>query len=71
MDSNLKLYHQNPTSEILKDGFPFPFGCPWRMSPPKLGSEWKTLFSRISEILALGSEVRTVESRGWGVDVCV
>lgn len=64
MDSNLKLYHQNPTSEILKDGFPFSFGCSWRMSPPEFGSSWKTLLLvRISEILAL----RDLWEEAWGV----
>lgn len=54
MDSNLKLYHQKPTSEILKDAFPFPLVCPWRMSPSELGSEGKTsLFPKIAKVLAL------------------
>lgn len=60
-------------------GFPSHLGCPCRLSPPGLESEWKTwLFLRISEVLVLeelceetpGCYMRTVGSHGWGVFVC-
>lgn len=56
--------------------FPSYLGCPCRMSPPELESEWKTwLFLRISEVLvleelceeALGCYLRTEGVPWWGV----
>ena len=80
MDSNLKLYCQQPTSEILKDGFPFLLGMSLQNESSRVGKWVENLI--IPENLGSpgpwgalwrgpGSDMRTVGSQGWGVCVCV
>lgn len=79
MDSNLKLYHQQQTSEILRDGFPFSLGMSLQNESSRVGKWVENLI--ISENLrspgpwgALRRDLGVLhEDCGvpwWSVDVC-